>query len=125
MLCTHEAFITPVEHTLQGHTTCVTEKEKYVDGVTKASGYQYVNKPGEHCKGDVHILGREHLSAHPPWRCTLCNVNCTSESTMLAHAAGQKHRRRSRAFEAGLCDRTELDKRPASLVWPLIHCSCH
>ena len=34
------------------------------------------------------------LSQRPPWKCSICSVTCTSQSTLEAHAAGTKHRRR-------------------------------
>lgn len=84
----------------------MTEKQKYVDGVTKIGGYPVSEDVGVQSQKDVEISGQEFLSMCPPWRCALCNVNCTSESTMLAHAAGQKHRRRARAVATVSADVT-------------------
>lgn len=32
----------------------------------------------------------------PPWTCSVCRVTCTSQETLLGHAAGAKHKRRVR-----------------------------
>lgn len=45
--------------------------------------------------------GLEFLTTRPPWKCTICNVTCTSQDTLMGHAAGAKHKRRVR-FLAGL-----------------------
>lgn len=44
-----------------------------------------------------HAEGTEFLTTLPPWKCTICNVTCTSQDTLLGHAAGAKHKRRVRA----------------------------
>lgn len=46
-------------------------------------------------------MGLEFLSERPPWRCSCCNVSCTSRDTLLGHAAGAKHKRRVRARVGG------------------------
>lgn len=38
--------------------------------------------------------GTQFLSSRPPWVCSICNVTCTSQETLLGHAAGAKHKRR-------------------------------
>lgn len=38
--------------------------------------------------------GTEFLTTRAPWKCTVCNVTCTSQDTLLGHAAGAKHKRR-------------------------------
>jgi hypothetical protein len=45
--------------------------------------------------------GLEFLTNRPPWKCNLCNVNCTSRDTLISHAAGTKHVRRARAAQRG------------------------
>jgi cell growth-regulating nucleolar protein len=94
-----------------GHTRCVTEHEKYALGATKPGGFaaggfsaggggdnggNNNNKDG----AAAAPSGLEFLSERPPWRCSACNVSCTSRETLLSHAAGQKHRRRARAAAA-------------------------
>jgi hypothetical protein len=36
------------------------------------------------------------LSQRPPWRCSVCNVTCTSRETLTGHASGVKHKRKVR-----------------------------
>ena len=38
--------------------------------------------------------GLEFLSSRAPWKCNICNVACTSQDTLMGHAAGAKHKRR-------------------------------
>jgi len=33
----------------------------------------------------------------PPWKCSVCNISCTSQATLQSHAAGVKHKRRAKA----------------------------
>jgi cell growth-regulating nucleolar protein len=40
--------------------------------------------------------GLEFLTTRPPWRCTICNVTCTSRDALNGHATGAKHKRRVR-----------------------------
>lgn len=85
---------------LQEHTTCVTEHDKYAKGATKPGGYAAggffgngaaVKGPDASAPG-----GLEFLSTRPPWKCTICNVSCTSQETLMGHASGAKHKRRVR-----------------------------
>ncbi|CAN1147961.1 UBP1-associated proteins 1C [Linum perenne] len=86
---------------VQGHTQCITEAEKYgpkgvgkpaVNGATPKSKD---SKP----KPDVDI--NVGLSLRPPWTCSLCNTKATSKQALLLHAGGKKHRAKARAFHAG------------------------
>lgn len=86
--------------TVQGHTQCVTEHEKYALGATKPGGIHCSGfsaegsaKPGEEGKPE----GLNFLTTQPPWKCTICNVNCTSQDTLMGHASGAKHKRRAKA----------------------------
>eukprot|EP00892_Ulva_mutabilis_P000672 jgi/Ulvmu1/10605/UM065_0061.1 len=85
---------------VQAHTFCVTETDKYMNGATKPGGSQASEPSSSRAMKSAEIVGLEHLSVSPPWRCSLCNITCTSESTILAHAAGQKHKRKARACAA-------------------------
>ena len=38
--------------------------------------------------------GLEFLATRPPWKCSVCNVTCTSQDALMGHAAGAKHKRR-------------------------------
>ncbi|EOA30186.1 hypothetical protein CARUB_v10013303mg [Capsella rubella] len=40
------------------------------------------------------------LSNHYPWFCSLCNINATSQHTLLSHANGKKHRANVKQFDA-------------------------
>ena len=85
---------------LQGHTTCVTEHDKYARGATKPGGYAadgyYANSEAAQGKELASVTGLEYLSERPPWACSICNVTCTSRETLLGHASGAKHKRRVR-----------------------------
>jgi len=95
-------------HTVQGHTTCVTEHEKYALGATKPGGKasafngtaakgkmggQTGPFPGEERTGD--IVGREYLATKAPWFCSCCNIECTGAETLKSHALGKKHKRKA------------------------------
>lgn len=90
---------------LQGHATCVTEVDKYAKGATKPGGFaaQGFYSNGAPAAAVVQpqtdaaqAVDTAFLSQRPPWKCTVCNVTCTSQDTLLGHAAGVKHRRRVR-----------------------------
>lgn len=83
----------------------MSEHEKYALGATKPGGFasQGFFKQGQQQPaaaaaadkpGEQEAFGLEFLSERPPWRCSCCNVNCTSRDTLLGHAAGVKHKRR-------------------------------
>ena len=95
-------------HTVQGHTTCVTEHEKYALGATKPGGKasafngtaakgkmggQTGPFPGEERTDD--IIGREYLATKAPWLCSCCNIECTGAETLKSHALGKKHKRKA------------------------------
>ena len=94
-------------HVLQTHNSCVSEHEKYALGATKPGGYAAQgffqdgaaqaaadSKAAAAAGGEGEVVGLEFLSERPPWRCSCCNVGCTSRDTLLGHAAGAKHKRR-------------------------------
>jgi cell growth-regulating nucleolar protein len=84
----------------------VTEHEKYALAATKPGGYASAGLAagggaagptgGGGAGGEGEASGLEFLSERPPWRCSVCNVGCTSRETLLGHAAGAKHKRRVR-----------------------------
>ena len=86
----------------QEHTTCVTEHDKYAKGATKPGGYAasgFYGSEGPVKASDASAAaGLEFLSTRPPWKCTICNVSCTSQETLLGHASGAKHKRRVSAL---------------------------
>ena len=85
---------------VQEHTTCVTEHDKYAKGATKPGGYAASGffGSGETAKPQdaSGAAGLEFLSSRPPWKCSICNVSCTSQETLMGHASGAKHKRRVR-----------------------------
>ncbi|XP_009604336.1 uncharacterized protein LOC107771467 [Nicotiana tabacum] len=86
--------------TVESHTQCITEAEKYgPKGLGKASnGTPAKASSDSKQKPDVDI--NVGLSDRPPWFCSLCNTNATSKQTLLLHADGKKHRAKARAFHA-------------------------
>ena len=91
---------------LQEHTTCVTEHDKYAKGATKPGGYAasgFYGSEGLVKTPDASAAaGLEFLSMRPPWKCTICNVSCTSQETLMGHASGAKHKRRVSAISGAL-----------------------
>ena len=94
-----------------GHVSCVTEHEKYAlaatkpgqEGILAASKARNAN--GESGGGgggssDGGVFGEEFLSTSPPWKCSCCNVSCTSVETLMGHAAGKKHKSKARSARA-------------------------
>eukprot|EP00891_Asterochloris_glomerata_P001225 jgi/Astpho2/1225/gw1.00023.71.1_t len=90
---------------VKGHTSCVTEDQKYAKGATKPGGFastgffkggtQVLAAPQQQGVTDADAeADKAFLSQRPPWKCSICSVTCTSQSTLEAHAAGTKHRRR-------------------------------
>jgi hypothetical protein len=86
------------------HTSCVTEHEKYAEGATKPGGYAaagFTSAGGSGTAGfgnTTDAVGLDQCSSRPPWKCFLCNVNCTSKENLLAHAASKKHRNKYKRF---------------------------
>jgi cell growth-regulating nucleolar protein len=93
------------QSTVHGHTSCVTEHEKYAQGATKPGGFASGGFYGDGAAagqqngsaGGGGPEGLEFLSTRAPWKCSICNVNCTSSETLMGHAAGAKHKRRAKA----------------------------
>lgn len=88
---------------VQSHVKCVTEHEKYAQGATKPGGYAAqgffddTNQAAAPVAAQAEPEGLEFLSSRPPWTCSICNVTCTSQDTLLGHAQGAKHKRRAKA----------------------------
>lgn len=86
----------------------MTEHDKYAKGATKPGGFA---EKGYFAKSDIakcseqdasmqnadEVIGEQFLSAFAPWKCSICSVTCTSRETLLGHAQGAKHKRRSKA----------------------------
>lgn len=95
--------------TVETHTQCITEAEKYgPKGQGKASNGAPA-KPSGDSKQKPNVDINVGLSDRPPWFCSLCNTNATSKQTLLLHAEGKKHRAKARAFHAA--KQTELADR--------------
>ncbi|RLN22857.1 UBP1-associated proteins 1C-like [Panicum miliaceum] len=85
------------QDTVQGHTQCISEAEKYgPKGQNKPSnGAQgKPDKPKPNADVDINV----GLSTQPPWFCSLCNTTATSKQALLLHADGKKHRAKAKAF---------------------------
>ncbi|KAK7265401.1 hypothetical protein RJT34_33021 [Clitoria ternatea] len=96
--------------TVQDHTQCITEAEKYGpkgQGKTLNVATAKPNKDGKQKpEVDIHV----GLSERPPWFCSLCNTKATSQQTLLLHADGKKHRAKARAFHASNQQPVQADK---------------
>lgn len=88
------------QQSVQGHTQCITETEKYgPKGQGKISAGTTL-KPISDTKQRPEVDINVGLSERPPWFCSLCNTNATSRQTLLLHAEGKKHKAKARAFHA-------------------------
>ncbi|XP_024017143.1 cell growth-regulating nucleolar protein [Morus notabilis] len=80
------------QESVQGHTQCMTEMEKYgPKGQGKALNGASAK---QHPDFDITV----GLSERPPWFCSLCNTKATSRQTLLLHAEGKKHKAKARAI---------------------------
>lgn len=85
------------KETVQSHTQCITEAEKYGPkdhGKPSQKSSSKPEKPKKNADVDINV----GLSSHPPWFCSLCNTPTTSKQTLLLHADGKKHRAKAKAF---------------------------
>ncbi|XP_057722033.1 UBP1-associated proteins 1C [Arachis stenosperma] len=97
------------QDTVQNHTQCMTEAEKYgPKGQVKNGAPAKPNKDGNKQKPDVDI--NVGLSERPPWFCSICNTQATSKQTLLLHADGKKHRAKARAYHASKQPPPQTDK---------------
>ncbi|XP_030530074.1 UBP1-associated proteins 1C [Rhodamnia argentea] len=88
------------QQSVQGHTQCITEAEKYgPKGQGKVSNGMPA-KPNKDAKQQPDFDITVGLTKRPPWLCSLCNTKATSEQTLLLHAEGKKHKAKARAFHA-------------------------
>lgn len=88
------------QESVQSHTQCITEAEKYgPKGQGKALNGGGA-KPNKDSKQQPDFDITVGLSKRFPWFCSLCNTKATSEQTLLLHAEGKKHRARARAIHA-------------------------
>lgn len=100
------------QQSVQGHTQCITETEKYgPKGQTKPS-QGTPGKPNSNAKPKPEVDINVGLSERPPWFCSLCNTSATSNQTLLSHADGKKHRAKARAFHASKQPPKETQEEP-------------
>ncbi|CAL5442816.1 unnamed protein product [Camellia sinensis] len=85
---------------VQGHTQCITEAEKYGPKGPGKTPTGMTAKPKNDVKQKPDIDVNVGLSERPPWFCSLCNTKATSKQTLLLHAEGKKHLAKARAFHA-------------------------
>ena len=94
-------------YTVQQHTSCVTEHEKYALSITKPGQEHLMGAAanrdqggGGPVAGGGAVVGEEFLSKQPPYECACCKVKCTSWETLVGHAQGKKHKSKSRSAYA-------------------------
>ncbi|XP_041005493.1 UBP1-associated proteins 1C [Juglans microcarpa x Juglans regia] len=88
------------QQSVQGHTQCITEAEKYGPKGQGNASNALTAKPNKNSKQQPDIDINVGLSERPPWFCSLCNTSATSKQALLLHAEGKKHRAKARAFHA-------------------------
>nr|XP_010937857.1 UBP1-associated proteins 1C [Elaeis guineensis]XP_019704356.1 UBP1-associated proteins 1C [Elaeis guineensis] len=87
------------QQSVQSHTQCISEAEKYGpkdQGKGARNAQTKPDKPKQNAGVDVNV----GLSSHAPWYCSLCNTTTTSKQNLLVHADGKKHRAKARAYHA-------------------------
>ncbi|RDY08563.1 UBP1-associated proteins 1C [Mucuna pruriens] len=96
--------------TVQDHTQCITEAEKYGPKGQGKTLNAATAKPSKDNKQRPEVDINVGLSERPPWFCSLCNTKATSKQTLLLHADGKKHRAKARAFLASKQPPVQADK---------------
>mmetsp|Transcript_15180 Transcript_15180/g.20953 ORF Transcript_15180/g.20953 Transcript_15180/m.20953 type:complete len:260 (+) Transcript_15180:39-818(+) len=91
-------------HSVQGHTQCVTEHQKYALSATKPGFKAPANSTASNGNGSTPKGAppsgdgdTEFLSVRAPWLCSCCNTTCTSAEALAGHAGGKKHRNKVKA----------------------------
>jgi cell growth-regulating nucleolar protein len=96
------------QQSVQVHTSCVSETEKYGPKDGSNSSVLKLKSSQAHRAGDVDLsIG---LSTHAPWNCSLCKVNATSYETLEGHSQGKKHRAKAKAAQAKLNPPTVVER---------------
>ncbi|KAL2338752.1 hypothetical protein Fmac_013198 [Flemingia macrophylla] len=95
--------------TVQDHTQCITEAEKYGPKGQGKTLNVATAKPNQDSRQRPEVDINVGLSERPPWFCSLCNTKATSKQTLLLHADGKKHRAKARAFHASKQQPVEAD----------------
>ncbi|XP_022154698.1 UBP1-associated proteins 1C [Momordica charantia] len=88
------------QESVQGHTQCITEAEKYGPKGQGAAMNVTTPKSNKDSKQQPDFDILVGLSERPPWFCSLCNTKATSKQTLLLHAEGKKHKAKARGFHA-------------------------
>ncbi|XP_057421823.1 UBP1-associated proteins 1C [Lotus japonicus] len=96
--------------TVQDHTQCITEAEKYGPKGQGKTVNNAAAKPNKDSKQKPEVDINVGLSERPPWFCSLCNTKATSKQALLLHADGKKHRVKARAFLASKQQPVQADK---------------
>ncbi|KAL2554052.1 zinc ion binding [Forsythia ovata] len=103
------------QQTVESHTQCISEAEKYgPKGQGKSlNGVNAKTKDDSKPKPDFDV--NVGLSERPPWFCSLCNTKATSRQTLLLHAEGKKHGAKARAFHAAKQQPKDAEETKASI----------
>ncbi|XP_054822089.1 UBP1-associated proteins 1C [Prosopis cineraria] len=110
------------QDSVQQHTQCITEAEKYgPKGQSKTPNVTAAKPNGNKQKPEVDI--HVGLSERPPWFCSLCNTKATSKQTLLLHADGKKHRAKARAFHSAKQQPLQTDTSASDAKLPVEHAS--
>jgi len=86
----------------KGHTSCVSEHDKYALSATKPGGKAAGGHDQQHASKAASQPvappdGDKFLAKKAPWDCACCKVKCTSPETLAGHATGKKHRNKVKA----------------------------
>ncbi|XP_045813016.1 UBP1-associated proteins 1C [Trifolium pratense] len=98
------------QDTVQNHTQCITEAEKYGPKGQGKTLNAAAAKPVKDGKQRPVVDTNVGLSQRPPWFCSLCNTKATSKQALLLHAEGKKHGAKARAFHASQQPPVQTDK---------------
>ncbi|XP_058213580.1 UBP1-associated proteins 1C [Rhododendron vialii] len=104
------------QQSVQGHTQCITEAEKYGPKGQGKAPNGMAAKPKNEAKQKPDFDVNVGLSERPPWFCSLCNTKATSKQTLLLHAEGKKHRAKARAFHAANKQPEQAEKSTPNVV---------
>eukprot|EP01025_Chloroclados_australasicus_P056865 TRINITY_DN7073_c0_g2_i1.p1 TRINITY_DN7073_c0_g2~~TRINITY_DN7073_c0_g2_i1.p1 ORF type:complete len:407 (-),score=55.27 TRINITY_DN7073_c0_g2_i1:161-1342(-) len=87
--------------TVQQHTSCVSEKDKYIKGATKPGGYAQGGFFNKSDQGEAEeVVGEEFLTKGPEFKCTLCNIWCNTWEQLVNHTTGTKHQKKTKNARA-------------------------
>ncbi|KAJ7515717.1 hypothetical protein O6H91_22G024800 [Diphasiastrum complanatum] len=87
-------------HSVQYHTQCVSEAQKYgpkSELGNNANGPSLPVKDVESKQNFSEIDLSMGLSARPPWTCSLCNVKASGREALDSHSHGKKHQSKVKA----------------------------